>query len=61
MTNKNEIDQALDLAAKIMNSVYLHYENQTIRYEPYPGSADGEHLIAHLQRYANLLDQTNGD
>src|SRR5271157_1987454 len=36
VTNKDEIDQALDLAAQIMNTVYLHYENQTIRYEPYP-------------------------
>ena len=61
VTNKNEIDQALDLAAKIMNAVHLHFENQTIRYEPYPGSPDGDRLIYHLQRYAKLLDQTKGD
>lgn len=61
MTNKEEIDQALDLAERIMNAVHRHYENTAIRYEPYPGSGDGDRLISHLQRCAKLLDQTRGD
>jgi AbiU2 len=61
VTNKEEIDRALDLAAQIMNAVHLHYENTTVRYEPYPGSPDGDRLIYHLQRYAELLDQTKND
>ena len=61
VTNKEEIDEALDLAARIMNAVHLYYENHTIRYELYPGSPDGDRLIYHLQRYAKLLDQTEGD
>lgn len=61
VTNKEEIDQALALAAQIMNAVHLHYENTTIRYEPYPGSPDGERLIYHVQRYAELLDQTKSE
>jgi AbiU2 len=61
VTNKSEIDHALDLAAQVMNAVHLHYEKTTIRYEPYPGSPDGDRLIYHLQRCAKLLDQTKGD
>jgi len=61
VTNKEEIDQALDLASRIMNAVHLHYENKTIRYEPYPGSPDGDRLIYHLQRYGELLDQRKGN
>ena len=34
VTNKIEVEEALTLAARIMNAVHLHYENQTIRYEP---------------------------
>ena len=61
VTNKEEIDKSLDLAARIMNAVHLYYENTTIRYDPYPGSGDGERLIHHLQRYAKLLNQTKAD
>ncbi len=61
VTNKIEIEEALSLAAKIMNAVEFHFQNSRTIYEPYPGSGDGERLIYHLQRYAGMLDQTKGD
>ena len=60
MTNKDEIEQTLDLTSRIMNAVQLHYDNGTSIYEPYPGSADGDRLIAHLREYVKMLDQSKG-
>ena len=37
VTSKEEIDRALELAARIMNAVHLHFDNTTMRYDPYPG------------------------
>ena len=34
VTNKKEIDEALDLAAKIMNAVELHYQKSETNYHP---------------------------
>ena len=61
VTNKIEIEKALSLAAQIMNSAELHYQLSQTNYNPYPGSGDGERLLSHLQRYAEILDQTKGD
>jgi hypothetical protein len=60
VTNKDEIEQALNLTSQIMNAVQLHFDNGTSIYEPYPGSADGDRLISHLQRYVNLQGETEG-
>ena len=59
VTNKDEIEQALSLTSRIMNAVELHYNNGTSIYEPYPGSADGDRLIYHLQKYVKLLNEPN--
>lgn len=61
VTSKEEIDRALELAARIMNAVHLHFDNTTTRYDPYSGSGDGERLVSHLQRCAKILDQTKGN
>ncbi len=61
VTNKDEIDQALDLAARIMNAVHLHHAHTLISYDPYPDSADGDRLISHLQMYVKMLDQTRDE
>src|SRR5271157_6248246 len=61
VTNKDEIDQALDLAARIMNAVHLHHAHTLISYDPYLDSADGDRLISHLQMYAKMLDQTRDE
>jgi hypothetical protein len=61
VTNKNEVDEALSLAARIMNAVEIHYLQSQTTYTPYPGSGDGERLVYHLQTYAKLLDETKGD
>jgi hypothetical protein len=58
VTNKNEIEQALSPTSRIMNAVQLHYDNGTSIYDPYPGSADGDRLISHLQKYINLRAET---
>jgi hypothetical protein len=55
VTNKAEIDQALELSSEIMNAVHRHYDNTTSNYYPYPGSPDGDRLIAYLQRCAKVL------
>ncbi len=61
VTNKIEIEEALSIAARIMNAVELHYQNSETNYKPYPGSGDGDRLIDHLQRYVMMLDNAKGD
>jgi hypothetical protein len=58
VTNKEEIERVLNLTSQIMNAVQLHYENGTSIYEPYPGSADGDRLIFHLERYTKMIHKS---
>lgn len=61
VTNKNEIEDALAIAAKMMNAVEFYYKRSERIYEgPYPVFGDGDGLIDHLQKYAELLDEAEG-
>ena len=55
--NQQEIDEALGLAAKIMNAVRLHYENATVSYSIFPSVGDGNDFMRQLRDHAHHLDQ----
>jgi hypothetical protein len=57
VTKVHEIDEALRLAARIMNAVSGHYKNTTDSYTIPPSLGDGDHFMRHLEDYAQRRDQ----
>lgn len=58
VTNKDEIDKALGLAARIMNAVSGHYTGSIVSYTMYPSVGDGNDFMRQLRYWARHLDET---